>query len=276
MGNIPKIKPEERVKLIDIPELVVVHPLTHAASIRYGHKSDWCTSTSNKNEFQRHSRNGMLLYVLMFDTEDGKRKGDAKTKMALYRRYRQTKRPKWDAYDLDDAGFNFDIISWMLQEKYQFSDIIDKYYNSHKKNLQKRKLIPNDNKIGDIIEGKREKLIKLTVGEWKSRTRSYYNRRQGRWIRKKLDFPPQECAMFEVCQQDIKSAEVYGLTAHTIKIKILELRNPTPFAKFMLKNYELTTSLRMAQDPNFEVIGSNAAGPPKATKRNEKAGVKSK
>jgi hypothetical protein len=86
VNKTPKLNRSDRYKIIDRPEILIVHPLTVQASIRYGHKAAWCTSKISDNRFMQYKRKGLLIYVLIYDVVDNKRMGDAKTKIALYRK----------------------------------------------------------------------------------------------------------------------------------------------------------------------------------------------
>lgn len=80
----PKLTEDDRVKLIDQPDLLVVIPLTHQASVRYGSNTKWCTSLpSVKSHFKGYTSEGFLVYILYYKVVDGKRSDD-KSKLALF------------------------------------------------------------------------------------------------------------------------------------------------------------------------------------------------
>jgi hypothetical protein len=79
----PKLKAEDRVKLIDRADLLVVVPMTHQASVRYGHGAKWCTATPSQDMyFKRYTEKGFLVYIIKYAT-NGKNRGDEITKMAI-------------------------------------------------------------------------------------------------------------------------------------------------------------------------------------------------
>jgi hypothetical protein len=59
------VKPDERVKIYDDNNFLVVRPLSHTASRKYGCYSKWCSATSNKDEFDRYNSSGnYLIYII--------------------------------------------------------------------------------------------------------------------------------------------------------------------------------------------------------------------
>ena len=82
--KIPKLTNEDRIKLIDKPDLLVVVPKTQQASIRYGAGSKWCTSTpSNKTSFNKYTQQGFLTYIIYYNTLNDDRITE-KTKVGLF------------------------------------------------------------------------------------------------------------------------------------------------------------------------------------------------
>lgn len=60
-----KVKSNERVKIYDTDEWLVVVPLTHRASCKYGAYTSWCVAVpSNDSHFNRYIKNGILFYCL--------------------------------------------------------------------------------------------------------------------------------------------------------------------------------------------------------------------
>lgn len=51
--------------LMDTPEYLVVKPLTHEASIKYGFNTTWCTSMKHEySHFKKYAGNGILIYFI--------------------------------------------------------------------------------------------------------------------------------------------------------------------------------------------------------------------
>jgi antitoxin component YwqK of YwqJK toxin-antitoxin module len=68
-----KVKPNERDKIYENDEWVVVKPLTHNASCKYGAFTSWCVSVkSNESHFSRYSKNGILIYFINKKEQDKK------------------------------------------------------------------------------------------------------------------------------------------------------------------------------------------------------------
>lgn len=138
MSTIPKIKKEDRTKVIDRPDLLVVHPHTHHASKRYGHFSQWCTSTSNPNHWYRESRRSIILYCLIYNTLDGKRVGE-KTKVAIICPKRGEKRlDKVTCYDRQDNFFSMEVLQAFMTE--QDLDTIKEYLKLKKQSTKPKQV----------------------------------------------------------------------------------------------------------------------------------------
>jgi hypothetical protein len=60
-----KVGNEERIKLFENDDFLLVVPLTHTASCKYGAKTKWCTSAKDDDMFQRHDALGALGYLII-------------------------------------------------------------------------------------------------------------------------------------------------------------------------------------------------------------------
>lgn len=61
-----KVKNDERIKVFENERILVVEPLTHKASCKYGAYTQWCTAVvSNPDYFKRYSARGILLYIII-------------------------------------------------------------------------------------------------------------------------------------------------------------------------------------------------------------------
>lgn len=60
-----KIEPYEREKLYEDTNFLLVIPLTHTASCKYGANTKWCTSSSDDTMFKKHNRMGSLAYLII-------------------------------------------------------------------------------------------------------------------------------------------------------------------------------------------------------------------
>lgn len=247
---IPKIKSSDRVKLIDVPELLVVVPLTHAASVRYGHKSRWCTSKSTEGDFNTYTRQGILIYVLMFDTENGGRKGDAITKVALYRRKSKVK-PVWDCYDFYDQPFDPTPIKWLFDKKYAFTDKINAYFEEVVGPIP---VFNNPFKVGDMIRGLGDKILIVHSGKWTNRISWVYKRRFGKSFKKVSKKPLQGLIQIEIHTKDILRAEVIKVFKKSVRVELKELNGDRPIVKYLLDNYRPCLNLTIKKEPQFEKI----------------------
>jgi hypothetical protein len=78
-----KLQPEDRVKLIDRPDLLVVIPKTHAAAVRYGNATSWCTSVVKHDDyFKLYNQNGFLVYIIYYAIDDDNQRQE-RSKIAL-------------------------------------------------------------------------------------------------------------------------------------------------------------------------------------------------
>ena len=60
------VKSEERVKLYEDDRLLVVVPLSHKASCKYGANTPWCVATpSNTEHYQYYQENGIFVFFII-------------------------------------------------------------------------------------------------------------------------------------------------------------------------------------------------------------------
>lgn len=52
------------IKDFEDQEWLIVRPLTHLASKRYGSNTKWCTTSEHSDNFDRYSKKGILIYTL--------------------------------------------------------------------------------------------------------------------------------------------------------------------------------------------------------------------
>ena len=64
-----KIELSEREKLYEDDNFLLVVPLTHTASCKYGANTKWCTSSSDDTMFNKHNKMGSLAYLIIKDKE---------------------------------------------------------------------------------------------------------------------------------------------------------------------------------------------------------------
>lgn len=62
---------KETIKVFECGDWLLVRPLTHAAAVKYGYGTRWCTSmTKTYEHFERYSNRGILIYIINFKTGD--------------------------------------------------------------------------------------------------------------------------------------------------------------------------------------------------------------
>lgn len=64
-----KIEPNEREKLYEDDNFLLVAPLTHTASCKYGANTKWCTTSSDDVMFDKHDKMGSLAYLIIKNKE---------------------------------------------------------------------------------------------------------------------------------------------------------------------------------------------------------------
>ena len=59
----PKISESESIKLVDNDEIIIVRPLTHRSSCKYGSGTKWCTTHKETKYFNQYDGKGNLYYI---------------------------------------------------------------------------------------------------------------------------------------------------------------------------------------------------------------------
>lgn len=60
------VKPDERVKIYQDERILVVAPLTHRSSCKYGANTPWCVAVaSNDEHYKEYTENGILIYFII-------------------------------------------------------------------------------------------------------------------------------------------------------------------------------------------------------------------
>lgn len=88
------VKEEHVLILDDTEEYILVQPLSHRGSLRYGAQTRWCTAAKNEvSTFARYAKSGLLVYLI-------DKKGDKSSsykKVAFHQNY---------SYDIITSGLN--------------------------------------------------------------------------------------------------------------------------------------------------------------------------
>lgn len=77
-----KIGEDERLKLFENEDYLLVAPLTRTASCKYGAGTKWCVTEKNNNSFERHYGVGTLAFLMIKNPEIQKKLNN--TKFAFY------------------------------------------------------------------------------------------------------------------------------------------------------------------------------------------------
>ena len=86
---------EDSVKLVDNDEIIIVKPLTHQSSCKYGSGTKWCTTHKDSKYFKQYDEKGNLYYIHLKNVG----KDNNFYKMAAYFTY-DGRREEW--YDAQD------------------------------------------------------------------------------------------------------------------------------------------------------------------------------
>lgn len=98
-------KEEDRVKIYHDENLVVVAPLTHSSSCKYGAYTKWCTSVpSNDEHFNDYIKDGVLIYFIVRSPY----KKNKDYKFAYYHPFSEDGDERKGWYDMSDNQLNFD------------------------------------------------------------------------------------------------------------------------------------------------------------------------
>jgi hypothetical protein len=165
------VKKDERVKLYDDGKILVVVPLSHTASCKYGANTPWCVSTpSNDENFNDYTRYGILFIFIIkspYDYADLK-----EYKFAYYHSFSNKMNQENGWYDMSDYKFEKkkskdDILPDMRLIKFLIPDKVMSYvfnyikgqkviYNQNEKKLKKEffNLLLDDNANTIIVNDK--------------------------------------------------------------------------------------------------------------------------
>jgi hypothetical protein len=104
--NEVRAKESDRDKIYQDENIVVVAPLTHKASCKYGAHTKWCTATpSNSENFKEYMEYGVLIYFIIRSPYKNAKKPEYK--FAYFHSYNPNEIPSgW--YDMSDYNWNSD------------------------------------------------------------------------------------------------------------------------------------------------------------------------
>jgi len=132
-----KPKNASRVKIYEDDKWLVVSPLTHEASCSYGAHSNWCVSTSNRDYYQRYTKEGILVFFL-----DKKGVNPIKPDANIYKvavniKYDRPEPINWEWYSMEDNRIDAALMMNLIPKN--LIEVTSKYFNEfmgelHKKN----------------------------------------------------------------------------------------------------------------------------------------------
>lgn len=97
-------KEEDRVKIYQNENLVVVAPLTHRSSCKYGSHTKWCTAVpSNDEHFNYYMQHGVLIYFIVRSPY----KNNQEYKFAYYHSFDEESSELKGWYDMSDNQLDF-------------------------------------------------------------------------------------------------------------------------------------------------------------------------
>jgi hypothetical protein len=100
-----RVKASDRIKVYEDDKILVVVPLTHMASCKYGAKTPWCVAVpSNDEHFNEYTENGILFYFIIKSPYDY---GDIKEyKFAYYKSLNVNMEEYNGWYDMSDYRYD--------------------------------------------------------------------------------------------------------------------------------------------------------------------------
>jgi hypothetical protein len=138
------VREEHANVLLENDRYLLLQPVTHRGSLKYGAGSKWCTASKNSPEvFNRYTKNGYLVYLI----DKTKKVSNSGSKMALYMEYNECPiNGKVSFYNTIDSCVS---ISNTKSYEWDESDLFDitttyRYYHIKMKNIKKDK---------DVVDG---------------------------------------------------------------------------------------------------------------------------
>ena len=208
----PKLSTSDRTKLIDRPELLVVVPHTHAASVRYGADTKWCTSVPSGDGpkyFNNYLTGGnFLVYIIYYHTVENKR-DKVKSKLALI----VSRSGKIvDGYSKEDEHITKTILIELI-----LSDEIVSVIKQHQ--TKKYEQYSRGLSVGDevIIDSTLEETVNIPV-TYMSRTQMWDN-----WGNKYYTTNVKRTKTYKINSTDIGKCFVKSIGIKKMRLEVREL-----------------------------------------------------
>ena len=164
-----RVKASDRIKVYEDDNILVVVPLTHMASCKYGAKTPWCVAVpSNDEHFNEYTENGILFYFIIKSPYEY---GDIKEyKFAYYKSFNDDMGEFNGWYDMSDYRYgeenegsseipDIGLLKFLIPKKVM--ELVNTFINEQtpvyqKKILDKKKFIldklindPDNHKISE-------------------------------------------------------------------------------------------------------------------------------
>lgn len=143
--NEVRVKSQDRVKLYQDDNLLVVVPLTHTASCKYGANTKWCTAVpSNSSHYEEYTKEGVLIYFII--TSPYKDTNKPQYKFAYYESFNPNFQESNGWYDMSDYQLPQDEEALDAIDKNLIKFLIpEKVFNIAKEYIKSQKPIYEEN-----------------------------------------------------------------------------------------------------------------------------------
>lgn len=134
-----KPKNASRIKIYEDDRWLIVSPLTHQASCQYGSHSNWCVSTSNKDYYDRYTKEGLLVFFLDKKGFNPTKPEANIYKFAVHIEFKNIEPTQWDWYSMEDK--NIDAILMLNLLPRNLIDVTSKFVKEYVDELFKASVI---------------------------------------------------------------------------------------------------------------------------------------
>jgi hypothetical protein len=149
-------KKEDRVKIYQDENIVVVAPLTHRSSCKYGAYTKWCTAVPSTDEhFNYYMQHGVLIYFIIRSPYKTPQRGDYK--FAYYQPFSKDAEELKGWYDMsdnqleltgDESKVDKNLIKFLIPD--EIFKLVTEYINEQKP-LWSKRLKETKKKIADYF-----------------------------------------------------------------------------------------------------------------------------
>ena len=164
-----KVPKNEYLKLYEDSDVVLVIPMSHLASCKYGAKTKWCTTNRDDDEmFDEHHSSGVLGYIIVKNNEIAQDLGGGK--FALYKQWNDTPTIVYD----ERNGEHLDGEAWIVNEfekadkegmLYKLMSLFNNYYYSLMPKPTISKIVKENNKPQNTKNPEMRHIIKSILKE---------------------------------------------------------------------------------------------------------------